>query len=91
MALMNFLDVLEKDGSDFLVSVEKKLEELAVGDSVLKRVGLVATLDELDAEGESEEAVRLENGSGESAVGKALPFCAIEKDAVGELVFRAVN
>ncbi len=90
MALMDLLNVLEKNGSEFVVSVEKKLKDLAVGDSVLERVGFVATLGELDTEGESEKAVRLENGR-QSAVGKALPLGAVEKDAVGELIRGAIG
>jgi hypothetical protein len=66
------------------------LEELAVGDGVLERVGFVPTLDDLDTEGESEQAVRLENGS-ESAVGKAQPRGAVEKDAFGEFVCMTVD
>lgn len=62
----------------------KEVEDLSVGDSILERGGLVAALGELDAEGESEEAVRFENP--ESAVGKALPRGAVETKAAGETI-----
>ena len=44
MAVMDPLDVLDDDRSNLLVGVENELEELAVGDGVLERVGFVPTL-----------------------------------------------